>query len=94
MEPNKTTPRQFGEALALKAHSLRNRILTGAGFALAGVSAASAQETGSSGVDAAVTSIIDTIKASLNTTVGKAMTIGVILLLAVASWRAIKRMTS
>lgn len=61
--------------------------LVSAGMAMT----AGAQETG---IDAAVTGIVDTIKSSLNTTVGKAMTIGVILLLAAVSWRAIKRLTS
>lgn len=51
-------------------------------------------QTDPSPIDTTVTGIVDTIKASLNTTVGKAMTIGVILLLAAVSWRAIKRLTS
>lgn len=88
-------PGHFASSLA---NNTRLRIARGVaivGTAVGSAMTASAQETGgSSAVDAAVTAIVDTVKTSLNTTVGKAMTIGVILLLAAASWRAIKRLTS
>lgn len=60
---------------------------------LGGLMVSSAQTT-PTGIDAAISDIVDGLKESLSTTVGKALGIGVVVLTGVVAWRVVKKFTS